>query len=642
MGFLWPVYLLSLAFVPVIIVYHVFRPKSTRVVVPSVVLWQKALTSSGRHSAWDRLVKNLLLIVQILVIVACTLAMSGFFMNRLVTRPEHYVIVIDTSASMASTDADPDRLSVAKAAAISYLRSLPENSLVALCEFNSTANLRVDYTRDRRSVEKVISELKVRNTSTDADSLLSLLAALAEGSSYGISIALFTDGGFAVQSNWLDESASKRLSVDVYTVGGQSKNVAITDFEIRRPPHGEGLPEVLATVENFSSERFVFPLNLFYGDTPVRSEFIELGPFERKVISHQLQAAPFVPIRLEIAPADHLALDNVAYTVAREPGSRSVLLVTRDNRNLYMALRSIPGLRVYTRAPGETVGASPYGYDLVLYDETPAGSVPATNTVVINSPGGFEDVSVLHEYEYATAIYVDRTHPVMRYVDERAIVAETGQVLTVSSDVEIAAYGRFGPLIVFGRSGQYKYAYFGFPFTSKSFLNSASFPILVYNLVSYMLESSDAVRQLRPGDSIYVPVESRQGPGSSTGSGVSAKITRPTGDTQEFEVAGDFLLYTDTYETGIYHVTVSNRQYSYSVNLFDPQESDILRRSGADSMDSRILKRSSSVTDASSSVSVFGEELHLLQRVDLRVPLISTALFLLVLEWSLYHKRWHL
>lgn len=642
MGFLWPLYLLTLALIPIIIAYHIFRPKSTEIVVSSVVLWQRALTSAGRRSAWDRLVRNLLLLIQILLVVVCALLLSGFFLDRLILRPERYVMVIDTSASMAATDVEPDRLSVAKAAAVSYLRSLPENSQIALFEFSSTTVGRVDYTTDRRVVERAISELQVKNTASNADSLVSLMVALAQDQSQAESVALFTDGGFSLQDDWFDRSTLDSLSVDVITVGSEARNVAITGLEIRRPPHGEGPSEVLATIDNFSHVRSVFPVSLFYDNRLIESGFVELGPFERKIVSYRLQTASHVPVRLEIAPSDHLAVDNTAHTLARTYDSRRILLITHGNTSLYAALRSVPGLRVDARLPGQVYTALPYGYDVVFYDETPSGSALVTNTVVINSPFGLDNVPVLDEYEYATVVYADRSHPVMRYVDERAVIAESGQVLDPLPDAEVVAHGRFGPLIVTGTSGRHRYVYFGFPFTSKPFVSSPSFPILIYNLVSYMLENSDDVRQLSPGEPIYVPMGSQSDSSSVVGSRVLAQITRPAGDTHQVEISGDSLLYTDTHETGIYRVAVSDQEYAYAVNLLDREESDINYRDGVHAIDSRIVRQSSSIDNMTASVSAFAEELLVQQRAYFRTALMILALLLLVAEWSLYHRRWHL
>lgn len=272
MGFLSPVYLISLALIPLIVAYHIFRPKSTQVVISSIVLWQKALTVAGRRSTWDRLVRNLLLILQVLIVAVCAIVLSEFFVDRSMLRPEQYLIVIDTSASMAATDVEPDRLSVAKAEAVSYLRSLPGGSEVALFELNSSMKERLSFTRDLRSVERAISELKVRNSTTSVDSLILLMAALFEDRSRAEMVALFTDGGFYVDHGLLDAVVPDGAPVHVFTVGGDARNVAITGLEIRGSSYGEGPGEVFAVVENLGASRQVFPLTLYDGSRILRSE----------------------------------------------------------------------------------------------------------------------------------------------------------------------------------------------------------------------------------------------------------------------------------------------------------------------------------------------------------------------------------
>lgn len=314
MGFATPIYLLALASIPLVVLYHVFRPKSTKVAVSSVVLWQKALTVAGRHSAWDRVIRNLLLIVQVLVVIVCALVLSGFFVDKMVLRPQRYLMIIDTSASMAATDVKPDRLTAVKAAAVSYLRALRDNSEVALFDMNSTTTRLLDYTDDLASVERAISELNVRNTSTDPESLVSLLTAIAQDRSQAVTVALFTDGNFRLDEKRMDFDALRSLPIDVFSVGGGGDNVAITSLEIRRPAYGEGPGEVFAVVENFGRERRVFEIVMYHGVRVIRSEYIDLAPQERRVITQGLPSVTTTPVRLDILLDDDLHLDNSADT----------------------------------------------------------------------------------------------------------------------------------------------------------------------------------------------------------------------------------------------------------------------------------------------------------------------------------------
>jgi len=681
MGFATPIYLLALAAIPVIVLYHVFRPKSTKIAVSSVVLWQKALTVAGRHSAWDRLIRNLLLIVQVLVVIVCTLVLSGFFVDKMILRPQRYLMIIDTSASMAATDVKPDRLAAAKAAAVSYLRALRDNSEVALFEMSSTTTRLLDYTGDLASVERTISELKVRNTSTDPESLVSLLTAVAQDRSQAVTVALFTDGNFRLDQRRVDFDALKSIPIDVFSVGGGGDNVAITSLEIRRPAYGEGPGEVFAVVENFGRERRVFETVMYHGARVIKSEYIDLAPQERRVITQALQSISTAPVRLDILLDDGLHLDNSAQTVARSSRNRSVLLVTKDNKNLYLALSAIPGLRVNARLPGDVQATAPFGYDLVVYDGVSPGSTLTADTVVINAPLGMRQVRVLDEYEYAKMVYIDESHPIMRFVDERALVAETGQILDPASDAAVIAYGTSGPLAVVGREGRYQYAYFGFPFTARVFVGSASFPILISNLVFHMIEGRDDVRQLSPGEPIVVPIESSS---ANPDAAVTVTVTLPSGDVRTFDVTGDHFLYPDTFDTGIYQVNVQSQQYGFAVNLFDRDELDIRMSEGADVLNARQVgqglgqasgqglgqasgqglgqepgqeqaTRATSASPSSSSststpaatsasylASSFADELEVLQRVDYRPLLIALIVLLSVLEWALYHRRWHL
>src|SRR3972149_3378359 len=91
MPFLAPLALLGLLFIPAVVAMYLLKLRRTEHVVPSTLLWQRP---------------------------------AGLARDP--------VLVIDTSASMASTDVTPDRLEAAKQLAIDALRELPAGGKVSV------------------------------------------------------------------------------------------------------------------------------------------------------------------------------------------------------------------------------------------------------------------------------------------------------------------------------------------------------------------------------------------------------------------------------------------------------------------------------------------------------------------------------
>ena len=84
--------------------------------VPSTYLWRRTIEDLHVNSVWQRLRRNLLLLLQLLVVALLILAClrPSWRGNQLVG--SRFVFLIDTSASMSASDIKPSRLAAAKQA----------------------------------------------------------------------------------------------------------------------------------------------------------------------------------------------------------------------------------------------------------------------------------------------------------------------------------------------------------------------------------------------------------------------------------------------------------------------------------------------------------------------------------------------
>src|SRR4029078_1631661 len=103
---------------PAIIALYFLKLKRQPLEVPSTYLWKRTIEDLHVNSLWQRLRQSLLLFLQLLVvaIIALTLLRPGWSGTKL--EGKRFVFLIDTSASMAATDATPSRLDRAKRQAL--------------------------------------------------------------------------------------------------------------------------------------------------------------------------------------------------------------------------------------------------------------------------------------------------------------------------------------------------------------------------------------------------------------------------------------------------------------------------------------------------------------------------------------------
>src|SRR5439155_25145664 len=95
---------------PAIIALYFLKLRRQPLEVPSTYLWSRAIEDLHVNSLWQRLRQSLLLLLQLLLIaiIALTLLRPGWSGTKL--EGKRFVFLIDTSASMAATDAAPPRL----------------------------------------------------------------------------------------------------------------------------------------------------------------------------------------------------------------------------------------------------------------------------------------------------------------------------------------------------------------------------------------------------------------------------------------------------------------------------------------------------------------------------------------------------
>src|SRR5918911_2523621 len=132
MPFVSPLALLGLLFVPAVIAMYLLKLRRDPTVVPSTLLWQRLVADVEANAPWQKLRRNLLLLVQLLLVILLALLAARPFVERPAGLARDIVLVVDTSASMAATDVAPSRLDAAKQAAIDALRELPAGGKVSV------------------------------------------------------------------------------------------------------------------------------------------------------------------------------------------------------------------------------------------------------------------------------------------------------------------------------------------------------------------------------------------------------------------------------------------------------------------------------------------------------------------------------
>ena len=96
--YLWPLALLAL--VPVIIFMYLLKQKADKKEVPSLFLWRETYHNIEANTPWEKLKKNWLMILQIILFLILIFALMSPYLKNLGKSNQHVVVVIDNSGSV--------------------------------------------------------------------------------------------------------------------------------------------------------------------------------------------------------------------------------------------------------------------------------------------------------------------------------------------------------------------------------------------------------------------------------------------------------------------------------------------------------------------------------------------------------------
>ncbi|MCI0680761.1 MAG: VWA domain-containing protein [Gemmataceae bacterium] len=171
--------ILLLLIPPLIILLYFLKLKRKPMQVPSTFLWKKAIEDLHVNSLFQWLRQNILLLLQLLLFVAFLYSLLGFRYHGTSTRANHYILLIDNSASMSATDVSPSRLDWAKQEALREIDHAGDRDVGMVIVFNSKATTLQGYTNNRAKLRDAVRSIEPTQRTTRIQEALSLAESLA-------------------------------------------------------------------------------------------------------------------------------------------------------------------------------------------------------------------------------------------------------------------------------------------------------------------------------------------------------------------------------------------------------------------------------------------------------------------------------
>ncbi|MHB0957330.1 MAG: VWA domain-containing protein [Pirellulaceae bacterium] len=633
--------------VPIVVVLLYFlKLRRQPLEVPSTYLWKRSIEDLHVNTIWQRLRRNLLLFLQLLLIALLMMALlrPGWRGAELID--QRLIFLIDNSASMSAIDEQPSRLVQAKQRALALVEQMTSGHAAMVISFSDTAQTQ-SYNESRRSLRRQIEAIAPTNRRTDIEEALRAAAGLANpgltrladnqvvNEPLPATLYILSDGGFAA----VPDFALGNLT-PIFLPSGQptSTNLAIVALATDRNPEHPERMQAFVRVANFGETPETVDVELFLDDQSLDLVELSVAAGGETGWHFDLPTLDEGILKVALRHDDALTLDNVAYAAINRPRLARVLVVSPGNEALRTALDTgqVQEIAEVTFAEPTILADAVHRdqteaglYDLVIYDRCQPTRMPQANTLFFGTLPTGDVWQAGPSTGPPTIIDIDRVHPLTQLVDMSYVRIAEGRALQPPTGSTVLFDSVIGPLLAIGPRDGFEDAVCGFPLfvqeNGETVPNTTwplrpSFPVFVYHAVQYLGGSrgSLANASIVPGS----PITLRPPAHIS-----EITITNPRGDRQRLERSGQSpFLYSQTHELGVYEVREEpdgQRMQRFAVNLFDPRESDLRPRAS--------LELGHEAVPAQAGFRPTRQELW--------KGVLVVALLVLLTEWYIYNRR---
>ncbi|MEA2725389.1 MAG: hypothetical protein QOH59_3160 [Gemmatimonadales bacterium] len=610
MGLLAPLGLLASLLIPVVVAMYLLKLRREERTVSSTLLWQRMVRDVEANAPWQRLRRNLLLLLQILVLLALMFALARPFVRTVGIAGRNLILVVDRSASMGATDAGGARLEAAKREAIRLVDQLPDTGRATVIAFGGRMEVPAAASSDRRELRAAIRGIQLRNGGgSDLGQALALASALA-AREVDSEVAIISDGQVQVP-----DQAEVPATVRFFPIGTRADNAGISAFVLQPVAGGQRL---FVQATNYGPAAISRRLVVRLDGALFNAYDLALDPSaDQSVVADVPSTVREATAELE--GGDALPADDRAWAAGAPTDKAQVRLISGGNRFLEAGLATLPGLEV-TLVPTTTT-AFTGTVALTVLDGVVPDPLPPGNLLFVGPLRSSTLFSVTGELEFPALRPAPGGDPLL----QNASVAEINVLRAAQIPKPIWARTVIdsdgGPVLLAGETGGRRVAVLGFALHESDLPLQIAFPILFSNLVGYLAPGQGgSANQLQPGQPLVVPV-----PPDTT----EVRITPPGGTTVRVTPANGQAIFAETDQLGIYGVAIVRPdlppiERAVAVNLMNSTESRVEPR-----------KQLPIFQSGGRAVAATGERSG---RSELWRWLAGLALALLVIEWLVYQR----
>lgn len=594
MGFtnLWPLFLLLT--IPPVIMLYILKRKYKEEVISSSLLWKEVYKNTRANTPWEKFKKNILLLLQIIIILSVILALMSPFISIGGKSYKNVIMVIDNTASMNTIyDDSNSRLEQGKTLAKEYLNSTKEGTNTYIISYDGSSNLLLNGNFNKSNTTSIIDNISKSYGSGDISDVVSFVKAIGDGIGEEYEVLIFTDKQVAISD----------INGRIVYLGNSGLNATVDNVSHK---FVDDKVKVIANVTNNGDSLYEGDFSLYNGEELVAVEGLTLQVGESKTLSFELDSLNSDYLKGELSRKDILMEDNTYYHVVNENKVKKILLVTDENIFLEKAFGSIENTEVYKTNDASNITEND-DYDLYVFDNKMPEVMPRKGNILFINPNSNEFFNVLQGGEIGQATAVKGS--VSSYLEDTQFTLSKYNIIeTPYYGTNILTIGD-NSIGFKGEINDRKIAALSFDLHSTDFALKKEFPILIYELGEELISTGMVYsNNFKAGEKIVVKSSDFEN---------EINVTYPNGDIKELksgeEVKGELAL-------GIYKINQNDNNESFSVNFPTSSESD------------------TSVETIGENDNIVHGKSNLKSGFNLTPIFILLAMLVVAFEWILYKK----
>ncbi len=612
-------------FIPPLVLLYFLKLKRKEHPVTSIILWQRSIQDLRANSPFQRLRKNLLLFLQILVFVLVAAALARPVLLGLRISGSHRVLLIDQSASMSSKDAGGrTRLEAAIETAFGLIDD-PDRENMMIIGFGSDARTYCSFTDSSVELRNALSKVSQLQTETRVDGALEVAFTALKGKTSG-SVIVLSDGAFGAVG--LKQGSEITAPVHFLRFGSGSANAGIVGIEAKREADGGGRAQVLAAVfSSFPGEQSAVA-ELRRDDRLVDAAEITLKPGTTVPCVFGVDATEHGAYTVRITPGGLMDADDEAGVTVEPASPAAVHLYSKGSFFLKKALEQDREIEVTVEDPDSYSGKDggrtdvwpedfPSPPDVVVFDGLSPSNRPAMNSLYLGClppiPGivrtGIVSEPVVFDW--------NRTHPITRYAEFSILYVKESASFSMPETASALIEAKDCPLAACVSDRGVRVVWTGFNLQGSDWPVQVSFPVFLKNSISWLSSGRERTSSVpvKPGSPIALVLGKNE---------TTARIIKPGGEQAVVERKGSGpLLFADTFRTGLYVAETAAGKRVIACNLASESESDITPKDQIEVGETRV---STGGMDEGTTKEVW------------RLAVLA-AFILMALEWYVYHRK---